>query len=352
MDKTLFASNGIHAVVDGQFGSTGKGALAAWLAVQAHRQEVEFPLTITNAGPNSGHTSYCPKTDDKIVLKQLPTFAVIQSILGHSPMVYFSAGAVIDVDILNAEMDRFPEVVVYVHPNAAVVTDEDRAAEHSGTVAAVAGTRSGTGAAIARKVLRDPEAVISHPGHKSRLKRGFVQRRDIGYTAVYNRVFMEVSQGFSLGFHSDRFFPKTTSRECTVMQGIADAQLPPQRVQRVYGSYRTFPIRVGNVDGFSSGEWYEDQHEISWDELPGVEPERTTVTNRVRRIATFSDSQFVESANANGIDFAFINFLNYLPFDERRKFIARLHRIADVRTIIKPIFIGGFGPTVDDIAFL
>ena len=36
----LFSNAGIHCVVDGQFGSTGKGALSAWLAEQAFREAI------------------------------------------------------------------------------------------------------------------------------------------------------------------------------------------------------------------------------------------------------------------------------------------------------------------------
>jgi adenylosuccinate synthase len=348
---SLFARYGIHCVVDGQYGSTGKGALAAWLAQQASGQDVRFAGTISNAGPNSGHTFY--HNGEKHVLKQLPTFAVASALLNDGyDMVFLSAGAIIDPEILIAEAQRYPKIMIFVHPNAAVITTEDKIAERSGSVAAVAGTRSGTGAALARKVLRDPKAVIGHPENAENwiwpdnVKVGF----PVGFDWVNHRYFMEVSQGFSLGLNDHRFYPKTTSRECTVMQGISDARIPPKAVTRTYLSLRTYPIRVGNVDGFSSGNYYPDQFETSWEDI-GQEPELTTVTQRIRRVFTFSEQQTADAIRANDPDFIFLNFMNYLSEAGQREILEKMERVQRQHRREVPI-IGGFGPTSEDIKFL
>lgn len=335
----LFHPSGAHCLVDGQFGSTGKGALAAWLAAQP--DQPDWKGVISSNGPNSGHTFY--HEGEKHVLKQLPTFAVASHLLGRTIPVYLSAGAVINPKVLLDEMKRYPEIPVYVHGCAAVVTDLDIASEHSGSVAAVAGTRSGTGAAIARKVLRDPNAVWS---------RCFGNSPGAGtywhtFDTFQDAYFLEVAQGFSLGINSP-FYPKVTSRECTVMQGIADARIPPRHVVKTYMSCRTFPIRVGNVDGFSSGDWYDDQDEITWADI-GQEPELTTVTQRQRRIATFSWGQFMEACNANDPDFVFFNFMNYL---EGIGQLAFLEDVYDARDDARRYFgiILGNGPETKDIS--
>ena len=315
VNSPLFESRGVHCVVDGQFGSTGKGALSAWLADHAIQCGLGNMLcrSIYNGGPNSGHTFYLD--DEKVVLKQLPTFAVYLCLRGFKARAYLSAGAIIDREILKAEAMRYPSLQIFVHPNAAIVTDEDKEAELTGSIAEVAGTRSGTGAALARKIMRDPKAIA---------------RESLGYIA-HNVVlqdhplipatlpyFMEVSQGFSLGINS-RFYPKVTSRECTVMQGLADARIPPPLLSRTYMAIRTFPIRVGNVDGFSSGDWYPDQQEVSWEQIGRV-PELTTVTQRVRRIATFSMIQFIDACYANMPNLVFASHMDYLDKPDRALF--------------------------------
>jgi hypothetical protein len=113
---------------------------------------------------------------------------------------------------------------------------------------------------------------------------------------------------------------------------------------------RTYPIRVGNVDGHSSGDWYPDQEETSWGAL-GVDAERTTVTNRIRRVATFSFEQLEDAITANEPDFLFMNFMNYLSPDDQEAFMAKLmewrdgmHRWVDI--------IGGYGPRVGDVRYV
>lgn len=345
----LIEDAGVHVVCDGQYGSTGKGVLAAWLAMVANIERKDFMATVSNAGPNSGHTFY--HGDMKIVLKQLPTFAVASHLLGRTHPVFLSAGAVIDPEILRKEASEFPTLPIFVHPNAAVITPEDKQMEHSGSVAAVAGTRSGTGAALARKVLRDPTAVWAHyarygtyPSIDLKMPPN-VMTGTMDDVHPLNRIFMEISQGFSLGLNQ-QFYPKCTSRECTVAQGLADAGISPRRLTKVYMSIRTFPIRVGNVDGFSSGEWYDDQKEVTWEAI-GQKPELTTVTQRVRRVATFSYNQFFDAIRANEPDYVFVNFLNYLTEEQQEEFLESLRRVRnDIRWFE---LIKGYGPKSSDV---
>lgn len=304
----LFNPVGAHVIVDGQFGSTGKGALAAWLAEQSYIYGVQFEAAVYSGGPNSGHTYYDVK-GHKQVVKQLPAFACALSDLGVNIPVYLSAGAVINPVVLHEEAIRYPMLDIHVNPQAAVIVPEDLDVERGGSISHIASTGSGTGAAQVRKILRDPKAVMKN--RWADLQFPFnVSLGTLPIDIAYrHRVMVEVAQGFSLGINGD-FYPYTTSRECTVMQGLADARIPADHLGRAYMSVRTYPIRVGNTAAGYSGDWYPDQVEISWDDLE-QEPELTTVTQRVRRIATFSDQQFTEALAANAPDFVFCNFMNY-----------------------------------------
>lgn len=344
MRNTLFADTGVHAIVDGQYGSTGKGVLAAWLAEQPGAERIS--ANITNAGPNSGHTFY--HEGEKHVLKQLPTFAVKRSLMGfHRTDIFLSAGAAINPDVLAVEAAKYSNVRIFVHPNAAWLSPLDADQEHSGPMAAVAGTRSGTGAVIARKVMRDPGAVAHYHSLGGMPPNVFYYNNGLAAIAQERPVVMEVSQGFSLGLNDPRFYPKVTSRECTVMQGISDARIPPRLVSRTYMSCRTYPIRVGDVDGYSAGPWYPDQKETTWEAL-GQTPEITTVTQRVRRVATFSPMQFRDAVLANDPDFVFMNFLNYLTPGEGADFLDRLRALRDDCDKWFDI-IGCVGPNSEDV---
>jgi adenylosuccinate synthase len=343
MDDYLFNDTGVHCVVDGQFGSTGKGALAAYLADYAIRHDITnyFSGAIYSGGPNSGHTFYMG--NEKVVLKQLPSFAVYLYLSGITIPVYLSAGAIIDPEILREEASRYPRLPIYVHPSAAVVTREDRDFEATGSIAAVAGTRSGTGAALARKIMRDPLAIAANSLGNIAANVVIQEHR---LKPEQNAYFMEVSQGFSLGINS-HFYPKVTSRECTVMQGLADARISPRMLARTYMAIRTYPIRVGDVDGHSSGTWYADQYETNWQTL-GVEAELTTVTQRVRRVATFSLDQFYDACRANYPDVVFISHMDYMADDVQRNLVDML-TTARNNMGQEFTFLFGYGPKPTDI---
>jgi adenylosuccinate synthase len=341
----LFTFKGVHCLVDGQFGSTGKGALSAYLAEQIIRKPLHraphFDGAIYSGGPNSGHTFYY--NEIRYVLKQLPTFSVYMALNNLIVPAYLSAGAIIDRDVLKKEAHEYPNLPIFVHPNAAIVTDEDKREEESGYIARVAGTRSGTGAALIRKIRREPNAIA---GNSLGLIAHNVSIQNHRLKPERHAYFMEVSQGFSLGINS-HFYPKVTSRECTVMQGLADARIPPRHLARCYMAIRTFPIRVGNIDGHSSGNWYSDQHETSWDNI-GVAPEITTVTKRVRRVASFSIDQFYDACHANDPDVVFISHMDYLNKEAQ---LGLMEDLIDARSKMNKnfSFLLGFGPTINDV---
>lgn len=334
----MYLRHGVHVMVDGQFGSTGKGLFASWIAAQGSR----FDLCVTNGGPNSGHTFYY--NNEKHVLKQLPTYAAYMALAGHRAPVYISAGAAVNPEILNEEAKIYG-MPIYMSPQAALIDTGDRVREYSSGPGAPAGTRQGVGRALARKVLREPSATVSNfAGPWARnieLMPRVPQYRG-------GRIFVEVSQGFSLGVNSN-FYPAVTSRECTVAQALADARIAPQLLARAYMVIRTFPIRVGNVGEDSSGGCYSDQEETTWEELDVTE-ELTTVTKRVRRVFTFSTRQFVEAMDANAPHVILVNFMNYIKEPKDRvEFAEKLKKVAFITMGRMPKFYYGFGPYWTDI---
>jgi adenylosuccinate synthase len=316
----LFKDAGATVLVDGQYGSTGKGVIAAALA-EWFSDRVDH--VISNAGPNSGHTSYY--RNRRIVLKQLPTFGVTSHLLAHDvrmnapgtktkvPDIHLSAGAIINREILREEMDEYDINTVFVHPYAAAI-DQDARDEDRRNVRQIASTGQGVGPAMQRKMSRVPEAVVG-PLRDNPIARGYPP----SYRGIRDQtIFMEVSQGFSLGINSG-FYPHVTTRECTVSQALSDAGLPPTLFRDSVLAVRTYPIRVGSTEN-SSGPCYVDQRELSWEEL-GVEPEMTTVTKRVRRVFTWSNVQFMDAVFANSPSVIFCNFLNYLKPEDVHDFI-------------------------------
>lgn len=336
-----FKDPGAYVLVDGQFGSTGKGVVSTMLAEALPRRP---DIVTSNAGPNSGHTGY--HDGEKIVLRQLPMYPVIcKKKHGRgTPGVYLNSGAVLDLDVLNEEIRKYlpNQDNIWVSPHAAIVTPKCIETD-SKLTPLVGSTGKGTGAALAHKIMRDPEAVAAAHG------TGYnaFTLADMGPLGTEESVvYVEVSQGYSLGLDAG-FYPYCTSRNCTVGAALSDAGIHPSFLRQTIMCVRTFPIRVGG----NSGPGYPDQTELTWEDL-GVEPERTTVTNKVRRIFTWSDIQYQQALLANRPDYIYLNFLNYLPRDKVDDFVIEHVIVPYHRTLnqqMKGLFLG-FGPETKDIA--
>jgi adenylosuccinate synthase len=336
-----FEKPGAYVLVDGQFGSTGKGLMAAFLAEYGRDQ---ITHVTTNQGPNSGHTAFYRWQDGfneghvEVMTQQLPVAGVMMKKLDRRPLVLLNAGAIIDPDILLGEVNRFGMIDFLIHPNAAVITKEDKATDQV-TLKRIAGTGKGIGPAQAAKIMRHGVS-LAQDLYRPMLPAGFPSR--LGWDNFWDWdqdvVFVETAQGFSLGVNQARFYPNVTSRECTVMQAISDARIPAQMVKGVIACFRTYPIRVGDTEN-SSGGCYEDQIETTW-EAVGVEPELTTVTKRVRRVFNWSRIQFKECIAANRPDVVFLNFCNYMG-------ASMLDALVDnIREDYAQVMGGGRAPTI------
>ena len=337
-DNGWFAYSGAYTLFDGQFGSTGKGLLAGVMAM-AFKDTIN--IVTTNAGPNSGHTAYFDGKE--IMTQQIPVASVFMKRLGYDHLCYLNGGAVVDKDILLTEIDKYG-VPVLVDPHAALITDDAKAVKLSH----IASTGKGVGPAMANKLLRDKSAVVESASELMEGRCGIKSVSLADKIRMGNTVFIETAQGFSLGINSG-FYPYCTSRECSVSQALADARIPPQHQVKSIVSLRTYPIRVGNTpDGYSGG-WYPDQEELSWEKV-GQKPELTTVTKRVRRIATFSFEQFRQCLLVNRPDAVFLNFCNYLNEDDLYQLVYDIvHDYVYIMGRYMDALLLGFGPNTEDV---
>lgn len=357
-----FDGPGAYALVDGAYGSTGKGAAAALIGMLFGKQ---IDVVTTNAGPNSGHTGFHVEkpfmttegrtfVDDavkwsKVVTQQIPVCAAVTRALYpmQRQVAYLNAGAVIDARILETERLEygFNPRNLLVHPNAALIDGTDDA----DSTAAIASTNKGVGRAIARKVMREESAVASYglplaPDTLTVGLRPWNWQSDV--------VFVETAQGFSLGINQG-FYPYCTSRECTVGQALADAAIPASRLRKVLMTLRTWPIRVGNTDKGTSGGWYPDQEETTWEAL-GVVPELTTVTKRVRRVASWSWQQFEDAVRTNEPDGLWVGFMDYVKEETlQEKFLGELlARYGLIMGKVPDFILGSFGPLPSDVKLM
>ena len=334
----------IDVLVDLQFGSTGKGALAGYLSSENH-----YEVAVSANMPNAGHTAY-NDVGDKFVHKVLPSGVFSRNLraIAIGPGSIFSIKRLAEEwEYLKGRIPSSPRLVI--HEAAGILSESHKEIEQK-TLGRIASTMQGSGAALCDKIMRNPGAIAGD--------REFEIRHAVPEVEIVNQwqwlqtflssgdALVEGSQGYSLGISSG-FYPHCTSRDCTPARVVADVSLPMHWVRHVYGSCRVHPIRVGNIPEGNSGGWYKDQKETSFEEL-GVPPEKTTVTGRERRIATFSRHQIEEALLMSAPHKVFVNFAQY-NYEHTREALEIIHRTY-LELFGRPATIMmGYGPYPSDI---
>lgn len=353
MSADKFITSGkVSVLMGGQFGSEAKGLVAAYIATELNKTGDSI-ISTTNAGAQAGHTTIL-ENGAKFVCYHLPTLGV----LVPNALIYLNGGSIIDIELLHDEIAAVTRALgvtersiwdrLIIHPGAAVITSEAKEIEAFGATRHLGSTQKGVGAALAQKIMRRPDAVAE--SHRDRLPCRMMRLDVQGRTTM-----IEIPQGTSLSINSSGFYPKTTSRECWLGQGLVDAGVHPMFLAQSNMVVRTFPIRVGNIPASAdapeghSGPFYSDGPEISWEDLPGVEPEKTTVTKRVRRIARWSADQYEQSLRFNRPENVFLTFTNYCTRDELKEIVLSMRaRESYLGLRVRHFF--SWGPRVDQVS--
>jgi adenylosuccinate synthase len=309
----LHCGNGqghVDVLVGGQYGSEGKGQIAAYLAP-------EYDFLIRVGGPNAGHKVY--EEPEPYPHHQLPSGTrrcQARLLIGPGATLYVPK-LLEEIADCKVESDR-----LYIDEQAMIISDDDRDAEkRKGGVSSIGSTGQGVGEAMARR--------ITGRSHKDSVQlakdvvnlRPYVHGRildvlDDAYSQG-NNVLLEGTQGAGLSLYHG-FYPYVTSRDTTVAGCLAEAGIPWNRVRRVIMVCRAYPIRVQNpLKGWSGPMPQEiDLSEIS--KRSGIKldvlkkTETTTTTGRQRRISEF-DWQLLRMASLlNGPTDIALTFTDYL----------------------------------------
>lgn len=300
----------------------GKGAVVAHIAKE-YRHHVRV------GAANAGHTLYTKGvptggdwTYEKHVMQQVPCAAYANP----EAILYIGPGAQISPGIFAAEVDRLAAwrsargmrpAHLFVDRRAHLITvghiareAESGLAERIGSTSTIA--REGIGAAQAARVMREDSCVTAgdlYDDVASDLPLVLTDvPRMLHLAGLRENVLLEGTQGTGLSLTTGHF-PYTTSRNTTAAGLCADAGVAPTRLDRVVLVCRTYPIRVAG----NSGPFHPGSEEIDWEDI-GVDPEseRTTVTRKIRRVATFSVGQVQEAVRLNGATEIALMFCDYV----------------------------------------
>lgn len=330
----------LNVVLDGQWGSTGKGKLCAWLAVNH-----DVNVAMCDFQTNAGHT-VVKNNGEKFVLQQLPVAAINQD-----TQLLIAPVATIDVNKLLEEVETHKAYDrLTIHPNAGIITDECKNYEKE-NLKRISSTLKGCGAATGMKAMRHPNMKLAKDVPELKHFIGDTTELIQMYLKSGMMCLMETAQGFDLSLNFGHVYPYVTSRDVTTASALNNAGVPPQVLGDVYGSIRTYPIRVGNViengimTGYS-GDYYPDQTEISWEDLKGYSgsnkdiTEITTVTKKVRRVFTFSRLQFKKFINVCSPTHIFLNFINHInetDFGKRTYSELSIQSVQFINDLIKDV---------------
>ncbi len=307
------ASGGyVDVIVGGQYGSEGKGQIAAFLSG-------EYDLLIRVGGPNAGHTVF--ELPEPYTHHQLPS----GTRRNQTVRLLIGPGAVLDADKLLVEIAECKVDVsrLGIDGSAMIISEEDKENEKE-LVAGIGSTGQGGGAALSRRIMGRHSGEVRLARDIQELGPYICSGLEVirETLAANGRICVEGTQGTGLSLYHGNY-PYVTSRDTTVSGCLAEAGIPPGNVRRVIMVCRTYPIRVQNpVDGTSgpmSQEFsLEDIAQRSGIELEELErTERTSTTNRERRIGEFDWELLRKASILNRPTDIALTFTDYLTIENR-----------------------------------
>lgn len=273
------------------------------------------------------------------------------------------AGALIDPTVLKQEIEFFGLSAdrIGIDRKCFVIYEKDREKEESlGLRERLSSTLCGVGAAQSRRIMRGEDARLARDvSHEhSWLAKYLTDVSDEVNTAMDRgkKVLIEGTQGFGLSLYHSDHYPRTTSRDTTAAGFLSEVGVSPRLITDIVVVFRTFPIRVA---GEQAGPLKD---EINWEQLqnesryPYPIEERTSVTNKVRRIGRFDWDLAKNAVLINRPTQLAINGLDYLNAQNRgvlqvgeltseaRHFVAHLETYTGV-----PCTFLGTGPSLREV---
>jgi adenylosuccinate synthase len=312
----------VVALVGAQYGSEGKGAIAKHIAN-------DYQVHVRTGAPNAGHTiyyhveTYNDSGTEHIRRKKYAMRSIPCGWVNLNAHLVIGRGAVVDIDLLLSEIDEIEgdgyQVAnrLYVDPMATVL-DHVRHSQEEGGVEGYAHKKigsTGEGVGLAR-MARLARGTVPHSAwakmdlveqHRDRLEDRGIRVKDTvatinSWIELGARVLLEGTQGSGLSLiHGP--WPYVTTSDANAAGLMMEAGISPADFTRTILVARTFPIRVAGNSG-------PMENETTWEEV-GVEPETTTVTKKVRRVAKWDDKLLSRALALNRPAVVALTFADY-----------------------------------------
>lgn len=298
----------LTVLVGGQYGSEGKGAVAAHVAN-------DYQVHVRVGSPNAGHTIYW--NGAKHVMQSIPC-----GWINPDAAIVIGRGALLNMKQFMKELVHilhyYPNFLdrLYIDPKAGVLDEkfhEEEGGVNGEMHRRIGSTGEGVGPARIARLQRDPdkfrmfEDVAEEYGLEKCITFNTPER--IAYWQDHEcNVLIEGTQGSALSLlHS--YWPYCTSVDTNAAGIISEVGIAPSRVTDVLMVVRTYPIRVAGNSGPMNNE-------TTWEEISKVVGhqvvEKTTVTKKVRRVAEWDDELFRQSVLLNAPTEIALTFADYI----------------------------------------
>ncbi|TDE13194.1 MULTISPECIES: adenylosuccinate synthetase [Dyadobacter] len=326
----------VDVIIGGQFGSEGKGQIAAHIAP-------EYDCLMRVGGPNAGHTVF--QKPNNHVFHLLPS----GSYRAPNAKILIGPGAVLSLPKILEEIRVFEieKERLIIDENAIIISQTDIDFETK-VKDKISSTGQGVGAATASNII---SRLLGESSHKAKNFKellpyiGSTSRELENLYKQNKKILLEGTQGSGLSLHHG-LYPHVTSRDTSVAGCLSEAGISARRVRKIIMVTRTYPIRVGGESGpFGSNEI--DMNIIaqrsgkSAEEL--LRKEITTTTKKNRRIAEFSWDLFRRACELNSPTDIALTFTDYFSIanessrryenltDETQRFIEEIECCSGVR---------------------
>lgn len=304
----------LTVLVGGQYGSEGKGAIAAHVAD-------EYDVHVRVGSPNAGHTIYWEGW--KHVMQSIPC-----GWINPDARIVIGRGALLNMKQFMKELVHiltyYPDFMdrLFIDPEAGIL-DEKFHEQEGGTLGEmhkrIGSTGEGVGPARVARINRDPQQFRQFKDVAEEYGLEGCMRADTpaliaDWQDGGKNILIEGTQGSGLSLlHSH--WPYCTSIDTNAAGIISEVGIAPSRVTDVLMVVRTYPIRVAGNSGYM-------KNEITWEALNDriidaggtdtVTPEKTTVTHKVRRIAEWDDELYKKSCLLNAPTEVALTFADYV----------------------------------------
>lgn len=290
----------LDVVVGGQYGSESKGRVTGDL-VARHVAQGRQTTCVRVAGPNAGHVVIDPD-GRRWALRQVP----VGMVTSKYTIGVIAAGSEIDPTVLRDEVEQLEAAGhrvadrLLIDNQATMIEDRHRREEggNDGPLQnRIGSTGKGIGAARADRIWRkgpiakDAPKVVFEGLHLHNNTAAYLAHKLNHPTCA---VVIEGTQGYGLGLHAGHY-PYCTSSDCRAVDFLGMAGVSPWGHPAELGVWvvlRAYPIRVAGNSGPLKAE-------TTWEAL-GVPEERTTVTQKVRRVGGWDPNLARAAVEANG----------------------------------------------------